>query len=252
MKALILAMFLAGMVKMGRAQDDGGVSYDTRGQELLESLDVPLLPGAPFSLLLATEWSRPMGNGGTYTVVNSRPLRRDSAGRLYQERWLLVPKGSKLVSQMSWIQIADPVAKTLLECQARTKACYLENLRGGPDVVAHPENAVTGPLKGDRGTHLHEDLGAQMFAGVPVHGYRETTTLKPGVMGNDLPLVTVREFRFSAALGMNLSSVLDTPRLGKQVFTVTEVATTEPDPRWFQTPEGYQVVDKRKTTVGLK
>lgn len=238
----LVALALCGAVQ---AQEDGGVSFDNHGQELLESLTVPPLAGSPFSLQLATQWVKPMNNGGSFTQVNSRPIKRDSAGRLYQERWLLVPKGSKLVSQRSWIQIADPIAKTLLECSEAVKRCRLQNWRGWNQPAAHPELGVSGPLSSGHGTRTHEDLGGQRFAGLPVHGYRDTTTLNPGVMGNDLPLVTVREVRFSPELGFNLSSVLDTPQSGKQTFTVTEITTTEPDPKWFQPPGGFEVVDLR-------
>jgi hypothetical protein len=51
---------------------------------------------------------------------------------------------------------------------------------------------------------------------------------------------------------MNLGSMLDTPRLGRQIFTVTEISTTEPDPSFFQPPQGYQVVDRRKTAAPTK
>lgn len=70
--------------------------------------------------------------------------------------------------------------------------------------------------------------------------------LNPNTMGNDLALTTVREFHFSPELGLNLSSELDTPRLGKQVFKVTSITTTEPEPKWFRALEGYSVVDRRK------
>jgi hypothetical protein len=50
-------------------------------------------------------------------------------------------------------------------------------------------------------------------------------------------------------LGINLSSVLDTPSLGKQMFTVTEISTTEPDASFFQPPQGYKVVDHRKAAA---
>ena len=245
MKALIAAVLLAGMAGAAHAQDDGGVSYDSRGQELLESLHVPPVKDAPFSLVLDTEWAKAMTNGGTYTVVNSRPMKRDAAGRIYQERWLLAPKGSKVVSEMSCIQIADPVARTLTECQVRSRICYLEDWRGWDEAAARPELAVSGPLKSGHGMHLHEDLGPGTIGGVAVHGYRETITLNPSLMGNDKPLVTVREFRFAPSLGLDLSSMLETPRLGRQVFTVTEITTTEPDAKWFQPPVGYRVVEQR-------
>ncbi len=243
---LLLGFGIAGTCT-AQVPDDGGVSYDNHGQELLESLAVLPLAHAPFSLQLSTEWSRPMNNGGTVTVVNSRPIKRDSAGRIYQERWLLAPRNTSIVSKMSWIQIADPVARTLLECSARTHVCDLEDWRGWSEIIApRPDLAASGPLKSGRGTYRHEDLGPGFFAGLPVHAYRETTTLNPGTMGNDQPLVTVREFRFSPELGLNLSSVLDTPQLGRQLFTVTEISTVEPDPKFFQAPEGYRVVDRRR------
>ncbi len=249
LRLLLVSVTLLMRPFLAPAQEDGGVSYDNHGQELLESVFVPAVAHAPFSLTLATEWSRPMNNGGTYTVVNSRPIKRDAEGRIYEERWLLIPKGSKIPSRMSWIQIGDPIAKTLLECSARTHICHLEDWRSSGQPPAQPENARSGPLANGQGTHDHEDLGPQFFAGLPVHAYRETTTLNPGVMGNDRPMSTVREFRFSSDLGLNLSSTLDTPQLGHQVFTVTEITTTEPDPKFFLTPEGYRVVDVRKAAT---
>ena len=89
---------------------DGGTS----GR--MESIFVPPKAGAPFSLTLATEWSRPMGNGGTFTLANERRIVRDSKGRIYQERWILVPKGSKIKSQMDVFQITDPEQHTWYNC----------------------------------------------------------------------------------------------------------------------------------------
>ncbi len=237
-RLLIFAAAVIALLPCAAAQEDGGVSYDNRGQELLESVFVPSTAHAPFSLTLATEWSRPMSNGGTYTIVNTRPIKRDAEGRIYEERWLLAPKGTRIQSRMSWIQIADPVAQTLLECNVREHVCELEDWRFGALPPAKPENVKSGPLASGRGTHTHEDLGSQFFAGLPVHAYRETTTLNPGVMGNDRPMTTVREVRFSPELGFNLNSMLDTPQLGRQVFTVTEITTTDPDPKFFLTPRG--------------
>ena len=76
-------------------------------------------------------------------------------------------------------------------------------------------------------------------------GTRETTTINAGVNGNDQPMVTRREFWYSPQLQINLRSIVETPQLGKQMFTVTEVNPSEPDARLFQLPEGYPVVDQR-------
>jgi hypothetical protein len=225
---------------------DGGVSYFGRGQEVLESIYVPDLPGAPFSLTLATEWTRPMLTGGTYTAVNARPIKRDSKGRLYMERWMLVPKGNLNASRMSWIQIEDPVAGLYYECNARTHVCDEKTYQPDPTQPS-PTQVKSGPLQGGRGFRLHEDLGAETVAGLPVRAYRDTTTINPGVMGNDREMTYRREMRYSSQLGFNLVSILQNPALGEQRFTVTEITTSEPEAKWFQPPEGWRVVDRRKS-----
>jgi len=245
--AFAALLMVSGGVICAQSPDEGGVSFDGGGTEVLQSIFVPFLPHAPFSLTLAAEWSRPLNNGGTFTTANSRPIKRDSAGRIYQERWLMAPKGSTIRSQMSWIQIADPVAKTLYQCNARTKVCELFELGDSTTPRFDPTQFKSGPLKDGKGMRTHEDLGASFFAGVAVHEYKDTTTVNAGVMGNDLPMSTVRQYRFSAELGINLTSVVEAPQIGKQTFTVTEISTTEPEASWFQPPQGYAVVDRRKS-----
>jgi hypothetical protein len=244
----VFAALVAVTARAAFAQtpDEGGVSFDGGGSEVLESIFVPYLPHAPFSMTLAAEWSRPLNNGGTFTTVNSRPIKRDSAGRIYQERWLMSPKDRNIPSRMSWIQIADPVAKTLYQCNARAKVCELVVLGDSTTLRFDPTRLKSGQLKDGKGTRTHEDLGPSFFAGVAVHEYKDTLTLNAGVMGNDLPMVTVRHYRFSAELGFNLTSMVEAPQIGKQTFTVTEISTTEPDASWFQPPQGYTVVDHRK------
>jgi hypothetical protein len=247
--AVVAALTIGEHVGCAQTPDEGGVTFDGGGQEVLQSIFVPFMANAPFSLTLAAEWSRPMANGGTFTTVNSRPIKRDSEGRIYQERWLMTPRGSNIPSRMSWIQIADPVAHTFYECDPRQKVCELRTLRDSVTARFDPARFKSGTLKNvrgeDQGTRTHEDLGEGYFVGMPVHEYRDTTTLNAGVMGNDLPMSTVRQYRFSAELGLNLSAILEAPQIGRQVFTVTEISTTEPDPSFFQPPQGYTVVDHR-------
>jgi hypothetical protein len=249
MKIFGCVVMLAAMSRVARPQspDEGGVSFDGGGHEILESIFVPYVANAPFSMTLAAEWVRPLPNGGTFTVVNSRPIKRDSVGRIYQERWLMAPKGTNIRSRMSWIQISDPVAKTLYQCNAFTKVCDLVTLGDNVSLRFDPTRLKSAALKDGKGKRVHEDLGPTFFAGLPVHEYRDTMTLEPGALGNDMPMTTVRHYRFSAELGFNLMSELEAPQIGRQVFTVTEISTTEPDASWFKPPQGYTVVDRRES-----
>lgn len=73
-------------------------------------------------------------------------------------------------------------------------------------------------------------------------------TIAAGVMGNDRPIVATREFWYCPRLGFNLLSTVDDPQTGKQVFTVKDFSTSEPDPSFFQPPAGYKFVDHMNGT----
>lgn len=249
-RCFLLATFALSFASMASAQEqnvpatvsvnDGGVSGP------MQSIFVPPKAGAPFSLTLATEWSRPLSNGGSYTLANERKIARDASGRLYEERWILVPKGGDIKSRMNVFQIADPEAHTWYNCNTATKVCDLMKYRYTTEDTYQPAIGTTRPLPNNKGSRLHEDLGPGSTEGVETHGYRETITLNPGVMGNDKPMVTTREFWWSPELGLNLMSIVDSPESGKQIFTVKSLSTSPPEPGLFVVPDDYKIVDRRE------
>jgi len=221
---------------------DGGV------REILESIVIPPKAQAPFSSTLQTEWVRSLADGGSITLVNERRIVRDGNGRIYQERWLLVPKNGKQQSTMTTIQISDPNNHTHYNCFPATRDCelglYGPTTSTGFDVQGA---AATGPLPDDMGYSIHEDLGKQLTSGLETVGTRENTIYNPGVFGNDRKITVSREFWFSPKLGINLISKRSDPRFGTQTFTITNLILSEPDPQLFELPEGYKVVDLRPT-----
>ena len=251
--ALGAACLVVGCCQHGLAQSPAASGPPVVGtadggtRETLESIFIPPKPGAPFSLVLETEWARPMFGGGSVTVANRRRIMRDSKGRIYQERWGLVPKNGKLQSTMAWIQIADPDAHTLLNCAVVRKRCDLMPYAGSTQVDYAPFTRPSGPLPSGDGFVQHEELGAGDVGGLPVTGVRETTTVAPGTRGNDQAMVTVREFWYSAQLGVNLRSTFQGPSAGKQTFLATEVTLQEPEDKFFQAPQGFVAVDERQT-----
>jgi hypothetical protein len=220
-----------------QAQDGG-----TR--EVLESIAIPPLANAPFTGTLVTEWTRPMADSGNYTLTNRRRIARDSAGRIYEERWLLVPKGSDIKSSMNFIQIADPVNRTLTTCSTFHKRCDLSAYRPSASAAFEDEPPPT-PGRSKDGAHIVENLGARNLFGLDTIGTRQITTIPQGTVGNDRPIQIVLEFWHSQRLGFNLESLRSDPRLGTQKFTITELDTVDPDPLLFRVPEGYQVVDQQ-------
>jgi hypothetical protein len=177
--------------------------------------------------------------------VNERRIVRDSKGRIYQDRWILVPKGGKSKSQMNVFQITDPALQTWFNCDVFSKICELLQYTLTTEQKYLPATGPSGPLPDGNGFRTHEDLGVGSTLGIDTHGYRETLTINQGVMGNDKPMVTTREFWWSPRLAINLISIVDDPQSGKQVFTVKDLSTSEPDLSYFEIPPDYKVVDHR-------
>jgi hypothetical protein len=222
--------------------EDGGTS------EYLESIVIPPKAQAPFTLILATEWVKTLSDGGTMTLVNKRKIARDSSGRIYQERWFLVPKIGKRVSHMTTIQIGDPIKHTLYNCYVDPRhQCVLTSYSPSPNAIYQFQGPPSGPLPHDEGYMLHEDLGQQIFAGVETTGTRNKIVYNPGAVGNDQIMTVEREFWYSIPLGFNIVSKLSDPRIGTQTFTATDLNTSEPDPNLFNLPDGFKVLDQRQT-----
>lgn len=223
---------------------DGGT------REILESIVVPPKAKAPFSLVLQTEWVKTLPDGGTITTENQRRIARDSEGRIYEERWFLVPKNGKIKSGMTTIQISDPHAHTLYNCfmLEPVHQCMLSAYSPSTDAVYNFQGGKTGPLADDAGSVVHEDLGKQLISGLEAEGTRDSVIYNPDVFGNNRKVTIEREFWYSPKLGFNLISKRSDPRIGTQTFTVTNLILSEPDPKLFELPEGYKVVDRRESS----
>lgn len=218
---------------------------------MLESIFIPPMANAPFTLSLHTEWIKYMADGGTMTVVNQRKIARQGTGRFYQERWLLVPKNGQFQSPMSHIQIADPNEHTATTCAMMgPKVCRIANYGGTTTKVYKPADKPSGPLSDGTGTLTHEDLGKDMILGVETVGTRITMNVNALALGNDRPFAITREFWFAPSLGINLISKIYDPRFGTQIFTVTELALGEPDPVLFDLPKDFRIEDTRAPAAG--
>ena len=216
---------------------------------VLESIVIPPKVNAPFTLLLQTEWVRILPDGGKITTVNQRRIARDTEGRIYEERWFLVPKNGKVESQMTTIQISDSNNHTLYNCFMLDpkKQCVLTIFTPSPNAIFKFQGPPSGSVSGGEGGAIHEDLGTQLVAGVETTGTRDTAIYNAGLFGNDRKITIEREFWYSPELGFNLLSKRSDPRIGTQTFTATNLILSEPDPKLFDLPEGFKVVDRRET-----
>jgi hypothetical protein len=218
---------------------DGGT------REVLVSILIPSIPNAPFSATVATESVRHLADGSRITLVNRRAIARDSSGRIFQERRLLVPEDGKHESILTQIEISDPVSHDLFICVPRESVCQVEFFSAPKFVPPAPATASSSP-NNQTGTASRENLGTQFLGGLETLGTRETLVIEAGLIGNDTPIQTTREYWYSPKLGINLSSKLQDPRIGTQDFEVSDIVLGEPDARLFKLPPNSKLIDLRE------
>jgi len=208
---------------------DGGV------MERLQSIDVSEKPGAPFRATVVTSWKRRLEDGTEVTIYNSRTIARDSTGRVFQERRFLTPAGNTQATPLSALEYYDPSRNEMTQCWPAQGRCITRSWRMNTGDAAQLP-AATVSTTGVKITR--ESLGEQTIENLQVTGSREITTGPR--LGYSEP--TIKEFWYSPRLGLNLVVKRFEPRGGAENFSVTNIEQSEPDPRLFQPPQGYQVV----------
>jgi len=250
---ILLAVLSPTVLYSQTTAEDGGTrqvqALDGGTRQVLESIVIPPKANAPFFATLHTDWVRGSPESGTVTLVNTRRIARDASGRIYQERWILVPKNGNVKSRMNAIQISDPSAHTLYTCMLliTPKVCTLTSYSPSTSTVYNVTGVPVGPLPNDTGYVTREDIGHQVILGVDTAGTRETVTYNPGAIGNDEKISLMREYWYADQVGINLLSKRTDPSFGTQIFTITEISLAEPDAELFELPKDFQVVDHRQS-----
>jgi hypothetical protein len=214
---------------------DGGTRTHVDGIQVLP------VAGKPFSGRDSIEWTRTLEDGSSVTTHLTALVARDSQGRIRRERSSFVPANSNEQSKVMDMIILDPTEHTRTTCTIATRHCAITRYNTLVKFTPVP----AGPL--DNGTRYltRESLGTNIVDELNVVGTRETLTINAGVIGNNQPVVTTREFWYSSDLEVNLSVTRKDPREGTQVIQLVDVSRSEPDPSLFQVPADFTVVDMR-------
>ena len=89
-----------------------------------------------------------------------------------------------------------------------------------------------------------ESLGSQVMEGLVVEGKVIHQTFPAGATGNDRPFEVTSEFWISSELRVTVLSRTSDPRSGENLTGLSKISRAEPDPRLFQVPRDFQVVDE--------
>ena len=188
---------------------------------------------APFSAVALERFDQTLNDGTNISRKNQVIIMRDSEGRVYRGRELK-RLGSGESERLVIFTITDPIKHIQLHCTVVTKHCSeteykLPRRRYGFPQPKHLPDVTT------------EELGDSNISGVQVVGRRITRVIPEGSAGNDRPFDTTEEIWHSKDLDIDIQVKRIDPRFGIRETTLTDVNLVEPDPRFFQVPEGYKV-----------
>jgi hypothetical protein len=241
--------------------------------------------GAPYSATVTNESIQTLSDGNRIVQKSSGTTARDSQGRTRQDAPLPAIGNLSPANAPELVFIQDPVARVSYTLNLTDKTAqkmpafpppptpgapagagtvavatglatvpptetFFAEVGGEPSgdapVAAPPMTFHKAILVNDQAEAKTEDLGSQMMDGVLANGVRTTRTIPAGQLGNEKPLSIVTEVWTSSELKTIVYSKRSDPRMGEQVFRLTNIVRAEPDPALFTVPADYKVLDAPK------
>jgi hypothetical protein len=110
-----------------------------------------------------------------------------------------------------------------------------------PSMVAPlpPGVALRAQLGAPRGPGVVSSLGMKEIDGLKASGERTSWTIEAGKVGNEKPIVIVRDVWTSPDLMLTLQSRLADPRVGETTYRLANLKRGEPDAALMRVPADY-------------
>ena len=227
--------------------------------------------GAPYSATIVNESTQTLADGNRIVQRATGSTARDSQGRTRQDMALPSIGNMSAANAPHLVFIQDPVAQAAYTLNLTDKTAHKmpalppglpagaqgQFIRAGvisaaippPPAIAIADAGVPGPHAAvmkeqiglEQGDIKTEDLGTQTMQGVSVQGVRTTRTIPAGQIGNDNPIEIVTEVWTSPELKTIVYSKRSDPRTGEQIFQLTNIVRSEPDPSQFTVPADFKL-----------
>jgi len=196
---------------------------------------VPPVADEPFSATALIENRQIMPDGSTAVLRNVNLIGRDSRGRTHGEMRIWVPASSQAVPSLTEVLLYDPQTRTRTVCYTATHVATVLQRREPGDT---PTAKISSSLK-----VKVEDLGPTTLDGIVVEGTRRIVTIPSQASGTGAPMTVVDEYWYSADLHLNLLLRHIDPRAGERTVALSDIKREDPDPAFFEIPEGYRIID---------
>jgi hypothetical protein len=212
------------------------------------------LSGHPYSGEEISQQKRTLADGTTLTRSEpSNFIYRDSAGRTRNERSLSPSINGKPLDVPMIPQIFDPIAGYCY-CLDMVNRVAHRVILPKPIKTINPGERLVFPMStsfrpGENFNprdliQTREDLGTKTIEGISAKGSRTTTTYPAGAVGNDTPVKSTTEIWMSPELNATVLSKTSDPVSGENMYALINIKTTEPEPKLFQIPSNFMVVDE--------
>jgi hypothetical protein len=273
---IVLTLAAAGLALAQQETRQITIAGASGGAALMQMSDASV-QGAPYSATIVNESTQTLADGNRIVQKATGSTARDSMGRTRQDMALPAIGNMSAANAPHLVFIRDPVAQTAYTLNLTDKTAHklpmpppLPAIAGQPPLpasgvvtarkfeagaIAAQSIAVAdagvpnpgpmifktqiGPV--EQGDIKTEDLGVETMQGVSVHGVRTTRTIPAGQIGNDQPINIVTEVWTSPELQTIVYSKRSDPRMGEQVFQLTNIQRSEPDPSLFTIPSDFKL-----------
>ena len=225
---MVMGVLALGCVTAGAQVPAQPPGADGSIRTRIQGIEIPPIPGAPFTAKVVVEWDQPLIGGGTVSRTYYTMVARDAQGRVHREIRGFVPADSGAEPPLRTVTILDPVADTRTNCVEATMQCTVTAYQPRPSLTGA---AVIG------GHVTTESLGSQTMQGLTAVGTRETQTTQT----RSRVILSHTELWYSPQLQMDLSVVRTNPQMGQVTLTVENLQQVKPDASWFAVPSGFQV-----------
>jgi hypothetical protein len=250
------------------------------------SFDTSIVKGVPYTADAVTERIQTLADGNRITSKQTASVARDSEGRTRREEVFgaigPVTSGGEPprivfindpVDQVNYVLEPDHTARKLFVPTPDNVAYHASGSSAMPSITIDATTAAPlppgapppPPPPGAAATRWYvnstskvgnpgktESLGTQMIEGVQAEGSRTTTTIPAGRIGNEQPIEIVFERWYSPDIQAVVMTRHSDPRVGENIYRLTNIQRVEPPASLFQVPADYKLVDGGDTVRSVR
>ena len=226
--AVSLAVFALAMQPL-----PAGTAQAPAPDPLLNGINIPAIPGAPFSATVVIESQHFNDDGDPYVRRTINLVARDAKGRTHNETRRLMPEFFHGSPPLLGVRLFDPDTRTRTTCDPASHVAHRQYV---------PKLPTPAPPPTGEGVKV-EDLGWDTMSGVKAHGTRRTYVVEKGIFAIRKAVEAEDEVWYSNDLRINILARHSDPRIGVDTIGLSEIKRIEPPASMFEVPPGYKIID---------